>query len=177
MSDESPGMLALQAGVLKQVLPHTIDAREWAKEFNATACKLGYQVMDEGWLVAWFANAIMAGYDTATMRLAADNAALRLKVQELEQSARVNQRAVYAEGKVRELLKDRDKLEARLTTLEALVKALPTYKNITVIHRIDENDYESWHIWANHNPLVECDTEEEVNALAALLTHRQGMGG
>ena len=115
MSDESPGMLALQAGVLKQVLPHTIDAREWAKEFNATACKLGYQVMDEGWLVAWFANAIMAGYDTATMRLAADNAALRLKVQEYNSAL--------------------DAMTARYVVLEALVTALPDTRPTTCDRR------------------------------------------
>ena len=140
MSDESPGMLALQAGVLKQVLPHTIDAREWAKEFNATACKLGYQVMDEGWLVAWFANAIMAGYDTATMRLAADNAALRLKVQEYNSAL--------------------DAMTARYVVLEKLVKAIPPANN----------PYELVAI-------IEHGNETAYNNVAALLTHRQGMGG
>lgn len=43
-------------------VPHTTDARRWAEEFNAMAVKLGYQSMDEGWLMAWFANAIMSGY-------------------------------------------------------------------------------------------------------------------
>ena len=30
----------------------------WAQAFNRQAIKLGYSEMDEGWLVAWFANAI-----------------------------------------------------------------------------------------------------------------------
>lgn len=41
----------------------TFDARTWAKGFNQTLVKLGYQPHDEGWLVSWFANAIMCGYD------------------------------------------------------------------------------------------------------------------
>ena len=34
------------------------DAVKWARQFNATAVKLGYSCMDEGWLAGWFANAI-----------------------------------------------------------------------------------------------------------------------
>lgn len=34
------------------------DAAKWASEFRKTAIKLGYSDMDEGWLIAWFANAI-----------------------------------------------------------------------------------------------------------------------
>ena len=59
----------------------------------------------------------------------------------------------------------------------AMVKALPLYKDISVSHRINEHDYESWHVWADHNPLAECDTEEEANAIKALYEHRQGMEG
>lgn len=44
-------------------LSNITDARVWAEEFNVAAVKLGYEPMDEGWLIAWFANAIMAGYD------------------------------------------------------------------------------------------------------------------
>lgn len=38
-----------------------IDGAKWAAEFRATAIKLGYSDMDEGWLIGWFANAIEAG--------------------------------------------------------------------------------------------------------------------
>jgi hypothetical protein len=63
MSDELPGMLEVLVRVAKQEWPHTMDAQVWAKEF----CKQ-FPDMDEGTMIAWFANAIMAGYDTAQMR-------------------------------------------------------------------------------------------------------------
>jgi hypothetical protein len=34
---------------------------KWAAEFRATAIRLGYSDMDEGWLIGWFANAIESG--------------------------------------------------------------------------------------------------------------------
>ena len=43
----------------------TMDAREWAKEFNRVLCQLGEKELDEGFLTGWFANAIMRGYDEA----------------------------------------------------------------------------------------------------------------
>ena len=55
-SDESEGELLARLGM---------DGRLWAEEFHKTAQRLGYQPMDEGWLIGWFANAIMAGYDHA----------------------------------------------------------------------------------------------------------------
>ncbi|MBA5872010.1 MAG: hypothetical protein GDA68_18735 [Nitrospira sp. CR2.1] len=70
-----------------------------------------------------------------------------------------------------------DDLQAELERGRGLVRALPAYKDISVSHRIDENDYESWHVWVDHNPLAECDTEEEANAIKALYEHRQGMEG
>lgn len=39
------------------------DASLWAKELNKTAINIGYSSMDEGWLIGWFANAMMAMYD------------------------------------------------------------------------------------------------------------------
>jgi hypothetical protein len=35
---------------------------EWAKEFTQIAEDMGITI-DEDWMVTWFANAIMAGYD------------------------------------------------------------------------------------------------------------------
>lgn len=46
----------------------TFDARTWAKSFNETLVALGYQPHDEGWLIGWFANSIMCGYDEASRR-------------------------------------------------------------------------------------------------------------
>lgn len=45
-----------------------IDAHKWAKAFNCTLVELGYQPHDEGWLIGWFANPIMIGFDVATAR-------------------------------------------------------------------------------------------------------------
>ena len=45
-----------------------MDGVKWAHEFKLTAEKLGHTDMDEGWLIGWFCNAIMAGYDEARRR-------------------------------------------------------------------------------------------------------------
>jgi len=48
-------------------LLNTMDGVVWAKEF----CRItGFT--DEGWAIAWFCNAIMAGYDEATRRIDRD---------------------------------------------------------------------------------------------------------
>lgn len=60
---ELDGMAALTDGVLQQRWPHTMDAQVWAEEF----CKK-YPDFDKQEAIAWFANAIMAGYDTAMLR-------------------------------------------------------------------------------------------------------------
>lgn len=39
---------------------------KWAAAFNQHAIKLGYQPMDEDWLMGWFANAIEHSYDVRT---------------------------------------------------------------------------------------------------------------
>lgn len=44
-----------------------MDGGKWAAEFRQTALQLGYSDMDDGWLIGWFCNAIMAGYDRATL--------------------------------------------------------------------------------------------------------------
>lgn len=53
-----------------------MDGAKWAAEFRTTALRLGYSDMDEGWLLGWFCNAIMAGYDRAPTQPAPDVAAL-----------------------------------------------------------------------------------------------------
>lgn len=69
------------------------DAARWAREFNdrlATIYKL--PPLDEGWLLSWFANAMMCGEDTYRWRLEAGtsrseiapNAALRKAVSDIE---------------------------------------------------------------------------------------------
>ena len=39
-----------------------MDAIKWASEFCKIARDKGYN-LDEEWMIGWFANAIMAGYD------------------------------------------------------------------------------------------------------------------
>lgn len=38
------------------------DGHKWAHEFCKIARDKGYD-LDEGWMISWFCNAIMAGYD------------------------------------------------------------------------------------------------------------------
>lgn len=69
MSDnELPGILALVKGVAKQDWPHTIDARVWVERWLETIAAHPEIVTDKGAMLGWFANAIMAGYDTASIR-------------------------------------------------------------------------------------------------------------
>ena len=44
------------------------DAAKWASAFNQHARKIGYQGMDEGWLISWFANAIEHSADVRRWR-------------------------------------------------------------------------------------------------------------
>jgi hypothetical protein len=68
--NELPGALAAQIGVAEQTWPHTIDAGAWADQWlKITANKPREAFNDRGWILGWFANAIMAGYDTANFRM------------------------------------------------------------------------------------------------------------
>lgn len=64
-NNELPGMLTVANGVAEQKWPHTMDAAVWAAEYAKR-----HPGADEGEMIGWFANAIMAGYDTAQMRAA-----------------------------------------------------------------------------------------------------------
>lgn len=68
--EDLPGMLALQMGVAEQRWPHTMDAQVWVHEWMRTIKDHPGIATDEGTMIGWFANAIMAGYDTAQMRFA-----------------------------------------------------------------------------------------------------------
>ena len=46
-------------------LHSTMDAQVWAEEFNNVLVKKGEQPFDPGFLIGWFSNAIMCGYDHA----------------------------------------------------------------------------------------------------------------
>lgn len=44
-------------------LHETMDASIWADEFNKVLVSRGEQPHDLGWLIGWFANALICGYD------------------------------------------------------------------------------------------------------------------
>jgi len=54
-------------GEMVKKLHEDMDASRWAREFMEVWNR-GVQ-MDEGWMIGWFANAIMCGYDEANRRL------------------------------------------------------------------------------------------------------------
>lgn len=68
--DDIPGMLGIARGVANQTFPHTVDAQVWVKKWMKTIAEHPTIPQDEGTMLAWFANAIMAGYDTAQSRAA-----------------------------------------------------------------------------------------------------------
>ena len=63
--DDLPGELELAYAISRGKWPHTMDAEVWAEEFMK---RFKGKFPDDGTMIAWFANAIMAGYDTAMMR-------------------------------------------------------------------------------------------------------------
>ena len=48
----------------------SFDARDWAAAFCKVAAKNGHVGIDEGWMISWFANALMRGFDEANDRAA-----------------------------------------------------------------------------------------------------------
>ncbi len=46
----------------------SFDARDWATAFLSAYEKAGDDFLDEGTMIAWFANALMRGFDEATAR-------------------------------------------------------------------------------------------------------------
>lgn len=65
---ELPGMLSLVKATRAQKWPHTMDAQEWVAEWMKAVKANPTIHTDEGTMLAWFANAIMAGFDTANAR-------------------------------------------------------------------------------------------------------------
>ncbi len=74
--DDAPdGMLAYEHAIRSPnrndpnwPLP-SFDARDWAKAFCEIAAKTGHPGIDEGWMISWFANALMRGYDERAIRM------------------------------------------------------------------------------------------------------------
>jgi hypothetical protein len=57
----------------KYQLSHTFDAHDWAKEFVYQVNKKPEIATDVDVMTAWFANAIMAGYDEANRRISTED--------------------------------------------------------------------------------------------------------
>lgn len=66
--DDLPGSLALADAVRRGEWPHTTDARTWVTAWMLQLKETPEIYKDEGAMIGWFANAIMAGYDTAMIR-------------------------------------------------------------------------------------------------------------
>ena len=66
---ELDGMAKLTDQVMKQVWPHTTDACVWADEWLKTIAEHPDVATDRNAMIGWFANAIMAGYDTAMIKV------------------------------------------------------------------------------------------------------------
>ncbi len=74
MQNEPDGMLAYSIAIANPSrddpnwpLP-SFDAKDWAKAFVKIAEKNGHPGIDEGWMISWFANALMRGYDEHAMQ-------------------------------------------------------------------------------------------------------------
>lgn len=46
----------------------SFNAQDWAKAFCEIAAKNGHPGIDEGWMIGWFSNALMRGYDEHARR-------------------------------------------------------------------------------------------------------------
>ena len=62
----------------------TMDAKVWTDEFMATRARLGDKEFDHAMMLAWFANAIMAGFDEANRCAQRALDAAQARVKELE---------------------------------------------------------------------------------------------
>ncbi len=66
----------------------SFDARDWAKCFCKIATNLGYKdadgkPIDEGWMIGWFANSLMRGFDEHASRQKVANKSIREWVNDL----------------------------------------------------------------------------------------------
>jgi hypothetical protein len=63
--NELDSSAAIAAGIAKGEWPHTVDAQVWAQKWLEHIAEKPSIATDEGTMLGWFANAIMAGYDQA----------------------------------------------------------------------------------------------------------------
>ncbi|HEX8874112.1 MAG TPA: hypothetical protein VF780_05750 [Nitrosospira sp.] len=119
---ELDGMAKLTEMTLQQQWPHTMDAQIWAEEFVKNFPSIELDAAR-----AWFANAIMAGYDTAMMRKpeALKSAKDRVLAHDAEQRAVIEQ--------LHEELTTSTALYKN--TIEQLHKEIEQYKQELIISR------------------------------------------
>lgn len=61
----------------------SFDARDWAKSWCEIAEKQGFKT-DEDWMIGWFANALMRGYDEHTKRSSKEILTLKSRLERAE---------------------------------------------------------------------------------------------
>lgn len=94
----------------------TMDAKVWTDEFMATKARLGNKEFDHAMMLAWFANAIMAGFDEANRRAQRALDAEREKVNGLEAELEEYRSIAEQQGA--------SKAVSELATLQAQAKQL-----------------------------------------------------
>lgn len=83
-------------------IPNTVNAQIWTREFCQTFRELYPGVdIDEGWILSWFANSIMAGYDEGCRRTAKE-------VIEMHRSELIMEAKIYAQHEIERLNNEKE---------------------------------------------------------------------
>ena len=110
----------------------TMDAKLWADEFMATKARLGDKEFDHAMMLAWFANAIMVGYDEGQRRAKADAQATVEALQRERDEWRSN--AVAQEARANDLERDCKDLQSDIEDERAKVKGLHEITKVICTH-------------------------------------------
>ena len=107
----------------------TMDAKVWTDEFMATKARLGDEEFDHAMMLAWFANAIMAGFDEANRcaQRALDAAQARVKELELyltQERANRDSLAACVDRDVKKIKELQAQLAALTTAHQSWTKVL-----------------------------------------------------
>ncbi len=103
-------------------LHEDMDAQRWAKEFMQILDAHHNIEVDEGFMLGWFANAIMCGYDTANRRGDAEIASL--KVRRDETGAKLSAEVLQND----DLWIENGKLKAQVEMMEEALKDIATHE-------------------------------------------------
>lgn len=76
-STTTPDYTAMDSSTLLNAMSD--DAQKWAAAFCQHAAKQGHPGIEEGWMVAWFGNAIEHSFDVRRWRRIADQAIAQVK--------------------------------------------------------------------------------------------------